>query len=118
MSTGNTKTPAAIYDCSRCGGSGKVGRHMNVLNGVCFKCNGSGKQVSKPAAKSILWSVSGVSPVTGERVGAYNQPAKTAEEAIRKCVERYEGIYAESSFRKRVLLTLENAEATPSADNA
>lgn len=31
--------------CTRCVGTGKVGNYAHVKNGVCFKCNGTGKQV-------------------------------------------------------------------------
>ncbi|WP_063664749.1 hypothetical protein [Aliivibrio fischeri] len=32
----------AFVVCSRCGGDGKV-VHMHVMNGICFKCKGTGK---------------------------------------------------------------------------
>ncbi len=31
--------------CTRCVGTGKVGNYAHVKGGVCFKCNGTGKQV-------------------------------------------------------------------------
>lgn len=44
---------AATYeDCSRCCGEGKLWLHMNVKNGVCFKCNGSKRAPKNKAAKA------------------------------------------------------------------
>jgi len=37
-----------MYTCQRCNGKGRLPEHSNVMNGVCFKCNGTGKQASKP----------------------------------------------------------------------
>lgn len=36
--------------CSRCAGEKRLWQHGNVLNGVCFKCNGAGfVYLTKPA---------------------------------------------------------------------
>lgn len=36
------------YDCIKCGGTGEIAAHKNVMGGVCFKCKGTGKQADKP----------------------------------------------------------------------
>jgi hypothetical protein len=38
-------TNKIFLKCTRCCGTGIVGNFANVKNGVCFKCNGTGKQV-------------------------------------------------------------------------
>jgi hypothetical protein len=37
-------TNKSFLKCTRCCGTGIVGNFANVKNGVCFKCNGTGKQ--------------------------------------------------------------------------
>lgn len=37
-------TTKTFTKCTRCCGTGIVGNFANVKGGVCFKCNGSGKQ--------------------------------------------------------------------------
>lgn len=36
-------------ECPRCGGTGRLPEHSNVLNGVCFKCDGAGTVESTEA---------------------------------------------------------------------
>jgi DnaJ-class molecular chaperone len=37
-------TSKTLTTCTRCCGTGIVGNFANVKGGVCFKCNGTGKQ--------------------------------------------------------------------------
>lgn len=37
-----------MYTCQRCDGEGYLKEHRHVEGGVCFKCNGTGKQATKP----------------------------------------------------------------------
>ncbi len=46
MTTTKTFTP-----CTRCCGTGVVGNFLNVKSGVCFKCNGTGKQAKLKTIK-------------------------------------------------------------------
>lgn len=80
MTNANTLT----YACTRCAGVGRLACFSNVLGGVCFKCGGSGKQATKPAAPSVRFTVYGVSRLTGQPAHTYNERARTAAEAVRK----------------------------------
>jgi hypothetical protein len=37
-------------ECTRCGGKGRIAMYAHVAGGVCAKCNGSGKQLSRRGA--------------------------------------------------------------------
>jgi DnaJ-class molecular chaperone len=74
----------AEYKCSRCDGEGRLWIHANVLGGVCFKCHGTGKQESKPAAKGVMWAV-----LDSNGVCAYNQKATTKAKAVAKSLKTY-----------------------------
>lgn len=41
------------YPCSKCDGKGTIQGFTHVLNGVCFRCGGTGKQKSRPR-KQVL----------------------------------------------------------------
>lgn len=83
------------YPCTRCGGTGRLPIHSNVLGGVCFKCHGSGTQRQKPATPSAMWAVFGHDRRTGESRRLYNIRAKTANAAITKARATYERASAE-----------------------
>lgn len=55
---------AVAYECTRCGGKGRLTIFSNVLGGVCFKCRGSGKQAAKPGKPSVKWAVLGTDRTT------------------------------------------------------
>lgn len=46
-----------MEQCERCNGKGHIKAYGHVMDGVCFKCGGSGKQeakkVRKPSAKQL-----------------------------------------------------------------
>ena len=68
------------YQCPKCLGTGEIAAHRNVLNGVCFKCNGAGTVSRKPATPSQSW--------TCVYAGAalFNIKAKTEAQALRRAV--------------------------------
>lgn len=68
------------YNCAKCGGTGEIAAHRNVLGGVCFKCNGTGKQANKPVAPSKKY----VCKYDG--VGLFTKSARTSTEALSKAV--------------------------------
>lgn len=39
-----------MMTCPRCDGEGRIPEHTYILDGICFKCNGSGK-VAKPVVR-------------------------------------------------------------------
>lgn len=56
-------------ECSRCGGTGRFGPKV-VYNGICFKCNGSGKQYTRSGAKvRAMYDEARLEPVTNFNVG-------------------------------------------------
>lgn len=91
----NTQT----FPCTRCDGSGRIRAFGHVLGGVCFKCNGSGKQARKPSKPSQLFPLSAIDRETGVRGHVYNVRARTPAEALRKAkamAARSTGYLAES----------------------
>lgn len=77
------------YPCTRCGGSGRLRAHANVLGGVCFKCGGSGRQAQKPPKPAVLWAVYGHRRDTGAEARLYNFRARTPAEAVRKALTTF-----------------------------
>ena len=71
-----------VYACSRCGGTGRLAHHSNVLGGVCFKCQGTGKQRTKPGAPTPKWAVFGQHRTSGQWMRLHNVGAKTKAMAI------------------------------------
>ena len=100
------------YKCSRCNGTGRLSQFSNVLGGTCFKCLGSGKQASKPAAKSVTWAVLGTDRNTGLRVHAYNINAQTEAKAVAKARTTYQS--ASTEFKDTISLT--DAIAVPARE--
>jgi len=68
------------YQCPRCSGSGEIPAHRNVLNGVCFKCNGLGTVARKPPARSVKWACYYAG------VHLFNISAKTQSQALNRAV--------------------------------
>lgn len=102
------------YTCSRCNGTGRLTVFSNVLGGVCFKCNGCGKQRHKPATPSAMWAVFGHDRNTGESRRLYNVRAKTEQAAIEKARNTMAG--ASSAFKDTN--TLAQAQAIEFSDMA
>lgn len=71
------------YECSKCGGAGEIQAFKGIMGGVCFKCNGSGKQSRKPATPSVLWTC------VYAGVDRFQKPAKTEREAMKKAVSHW-----------------------------
>lgn len=80
-----------VYACSRCGGTGRLAVHSNVLGGVCFKCQGTGKQRTKPGAPTPKWAVFGQHRASGQWMRLYNVGAKTKAMAIDRALRTYQG---------------------------
>ena len=72
-----------MYDCPKCEGHGKIGAYSHVMLGVCFKCGGSGKVASKPAAKSQKW----VCIYAGQEL--FVKTAKTEAQALKIAVAHW-----------------------------
>lgn len=87
----------ATYPCTRCCGKGRIAVYGNVMNGVCFKCNGSGEQANKPGVKSVKFAVLLKNRETGAAERIYNIAAKSSAAAIRAAEDHYER--ASSMFR-------------------
>lgn len=77
------------YNCVRCAGKGRITAYANVLGGVCFKCNGSGRQASKPRASAVLWAVFLVNRETGQGDRIWNIRAKSSASAMSSAQEHY-----------------------------
>jgi hypothetical protein len=79
------------YKCSRCFGKGRIDAFRGTKQGVCFKCEGTGTQSTKPPKPSVLWVVLGEDKNTGKTVPVYNEKAQTAAAALKKaraCFDR------------------------------
>lgn len=72
----------AVYECSRCVGRGRLMQHSNVLGGVCFQCNGSGKQVTKPRAPTPKWAMFFLDEQLQQWLRFYSVIARTKADAI------------------------------------
>lgn len=72
-----------MFDCPKCEGHGKIGAYNHVMAGVCFKCGGSGKVASKPAAKSQKW----VCIYAGQEL--FVKTAKTEAQALKIAVAHW-----------------------------
>ena len=89
MTTCNFNKP-----CTRCCGTGIVGNFANVKSGVCFKCNGSGKQ---PVLKTV--KVNGYVVRTQQNTGLRRE---TLDEA-QALAARFPGSFIEAKqYTKRV----------------
>lgn len=102
------------YACSRCGGTGRLAQFGNVLGGACFKCKGTGKQHTKPAAPTPKWAVFGQHRASGAMLRLYNVTGKTAKQAI----ERASATYAKGSADWRSTYTMDKARAIKWTDMA
>jgi hypothetical protein len=102
------------FDCTRCAGKGRLACFSNVIGGTCFKCNGSGLQSSKPAAKAVRWAVYGYDRAINEPARLYNVYAKGEQAAIAKARRTMEG--ASAQFKDQY--SLENATAIPESEVA
>lgn len=107
-------TATTTYQCSRCGGSGRLSVFGHVLGGTCFKCNGTGKQRHKPAQPAAKWAVFGLERETGRFLRLYNVNARTAEQAIEKAHCTFAG--ASTLFKDSY--TLDGARAVRWSDMA
>lgn len=74
------------YPCYRCGGLGKIQIFSHVLGGVCFACQGTGKQKTKPHN----------SDAKGAHIHNINAP--TAEKAKKRALFLFAN--ASDEFRK------------------
>ena len=72
------------YPCTRCEGKGRLPHYANVLDGVCFKCGGTGRQKTRPAAPSRRWSVNAIRTTDHHDCVVFHVRAKTEQEAIKK----------------------------------
>ncbi|WP_235445366.1 DUF3489 domain-containing protein [Gulbenkiania mobilis] len=77
------KTPQT-YPCTRCEGKGRLPHYANVLGGVCFKCGGTGRQKTRPAAPSRRWSVNAIRTTDHHDCVVFHVRAKTEREALNK----------------------------------
>ena len=71
------------YTCTRCNGSGEIAAHRNVLGGVCFKCNGTGKQARKPAAKAKKYDCK------YDGIALFTKSARSKAQALRMAVAHW-----------------------------
>jgi hypothetical protein len=71
------------YNCIKCGGTGEITAHKNVLGGVCFKCNGTGKQAKKPLPKTKKYACK------FDGVTLFNHKARNEAEALRIAVAHW-----------------------------
>jgi hypothetical protein len=94
----------------------RAGWHASRMSsgGTCFKCNGSGLQSSKPAAKAVRWAVYGYDRAINEPARLYNVYAKGEQAAIAKARRTMEG--ASAQFKDQY--SLENATAIPESEVA
>lgn len=80
---------------------------MTAPTYTCSRCNGTGKQKTKPAEPTPTWAVFGQERSTGESVRLYNVRAKTEEDAI----ERARSTYANASAAWKDTYSLASARA-------
>lgn len=95
------------YKCPKCNGSGFLSQYAGIANGVCFSCEGNGFKIGKPVEKDPVWTVYGILRATGEKAVAYNQKAKSAEEAIKKAMQTF----AKASAAYQAQFDMSNPEA-------
>lgn len=93
--------------CGRCLGTGCLSFHSNVLGGVCFRCNGTGIQKTKPRKPTPKWAVFGLHKATGQLLRLYNVTASTKAKAI----ETARATYASASKDWQATYTLTTADA-------
>ncbi len=68
------------YKCEKCDGKGEIAAFRGVMGGVCFKCNGTGKQANKPVAPSKKYVCK------YEGFGLFTKSARTSTQALIKAV--------------------------------
>lgn len=56
-----------MLECARCGGSGKIKKFKHVEGGVCFDCNGTGRN-KVPQGQILITFLSGNREVLAERL--------------------------------------------------
>jgi hypothetical protein len=71
------------YKCEKCEGKGEIAAFRGVMGGVCFKCNGTGEQAKKPAAKSQRYSCI----YNGQPL--FTKRAKTEAQALKLAIQHW-----------------------------
>ncbi len=109
-----TTSERVAYACSRCTGSGRMSQFANVIGGECFRCQGTGKQFTKPAKPSPKWAVFGQHRETGEWLRLYNVVARSKPAAIAKA----QAVWADGSHHFKDTYTMNGARAMKWTDMA
>lgn len=100
------QAPRQTYTCTRCNGTGRYS--FNLMHGTkCYGCNGTGKQLTRPATPSPKWAVFGQHRMTGEWLRIYNVVAKTKACAI----NRAQNMYDQASTAWKDTYTMKGARA-------
>ncbi len=100
------QAPRQTYTCTRCNGTGRYS--FNMMHGTkCYGCNGTGKQLTRPATPSPKWAVFGQHRDTGEWLRIYNVVAKTKACAI----NRAQNMYDQASTAWKDTYTMKGARA-------
>ncbi len=100
------QAPRQTYTCTRCNGTGRYS--FNMMHGTkCYGCNGTGKQLTRPATPSPKWAVFGQHRQTGEWLRIYNVVAKTKACAI----NRAQNMYDQASTAWKDTYTMKGARA-------